>query len=142
MHVNDIQKSTCFQIKMSLIFCWPLPGRPFINYLCTAIIKIEGKQIRKTSYLSTGFSQSTSVTVGVSILYEFSSLEKILHLYTFLYHCCKRSDLPSYQINLNPFQFPSLMEYQRVLLIYINIYLLVHLNSNILHHVSNSAFQR
>lgn len=117
---------------MSLIFCCPLPGWPFINYLCTAIIKIEGKQIRKSSYLSTGFNQGRAVTARVSVFEKILLSWKILHLYTILCHCCKRSDLPSYQINLNPFYFSTLMESSRVLLIYIKIYLLVNLNSSIL----------
>lgn len=117
---------------MSLIFCFPLPGWPFINYLCTAIIKIEGKQIRKSAYLSTGFNQGRAVTARVSVFEKkiFCSLENFLHLYTILGHCCKRSDLPSYQINLNLFYFSTLMESSRVLLIYIKIYLLVNLNSS------------
>lgn len=123
---------------MSLIFCCPLPGWPFINYLCTAIIKIEGKQIRKSSYLSTGFSQGRAVTARVSVFEKILLSWKILHLYTILYHCCKRSDLPSYQINLNPFYFSTLMESSRVLLIYIKIYLLVNLNSSILYLISST----
>lgn len=123
---------------MSLIFCCPLPGWPFMNYLCTAIIKMEGKQIRKSSYLSAGFSQGRAVTARVSVFEKILLSWKILHLYTILYHCCKRSDLPSHQINLNPFYFSTLMESSRVLLIYIKIYLLVNLNSSILYLISST----
>lgn len=116
---------------MSLIFCCPLSGWPFINYLCTAIIKIEGKQIRKSAYLSTGFNQGRAVTASQRFWKKKILLSwKILHLYTILGHCCKRPDLPSYQINLNPFYFSTLMESSRALLIYIKIYLLVNLNSS------------
>lgn len=118
---------------MSLIFCCPLPGWPFINYLCTAIIKIEGTQIRKSAYLSAGFNQGRAMTAKVSIFFLRKKILlswKFLHLYTILCHCCKRSDLPSYQINLNPFYFSTLMESSRGLLIYIKIYLLVNLNSS------------
>lgn len=123
---------------MGLIFCCPLPGWPFINYLCTAIIKIGEKQIRKSSYLSTGFSQGKAVTARVSVFEKILLSWKVLHLYTILYHCCKCSDLPSYQINLYPFYFSTLMESSRVLLIYNKIYLLVNLNSSILFLISST----
>lgn len=69
---------------MSLIFCCPLPAWPFINYLCTAIIKIEGKQIRKSAYLSTGFNQGRTVTGGVSVFEKKKSA--LLEIFASLYN--------------------------------------------------------
>lgn len=95
--------------------------------------KLESPSISPLDLAKAGLWQLES-----AFLKKFCSLEKILHLYTILYHCCKRSDLPSHQINLNPFYFPTLMESSRVLLIYIKIYLLVNLNSSILYLISST----